>query len=1613
MPAANTPASTMPPSQLAAQAVHKRFAHRPVLFSVVFNALRDRMLEHYPSLEMDLRSVKLASPHPSGGWELQLLINVAVEHVLNPQLLDLSLRHELPFYLTQKIPSCLKIPEPPYTIDMQVIADIIAALPSTIHIYFQQALADYWSATDAQGISHWQWLGEFLNGQMTAAASRPDLTQTQRDMLSVVAAWPEHVKRSPLATPPTYASFIETTLISAGKEQRLLTPDLLLVRDQQVLLYSVAGAIEIFDSVDAFSQAWGIRMQHQFQFDSMTWRRNEPDANVFEQQAALILNRQLEDLGNLTFQGLSERSLERRLDTLTDPALLFAAVPEAPTAQLQQLNNRLPEWIKQASADDRFAYHRHLQDLAQVLKQSQGRSFNEGIENIHDFSRDALRKQMQTDHGDQDPDDVVLDFSVAASYPGGAGFIEHERMSLTELALKNLAGKPKGTLKLSSKSAKALPGWLDEAYVLGSTGLIQRVDIGTAYPQKINDLLLSDTADARRRKTLFIRELKVRLPTQALEFKIRHQYGVSATGYRYVKALLGDTVSDRTVDGQEIVLRPLALCRKVGAGADTVNNIFIIEPRDTTVGPHLLYRPLYADSLHQYPSRQALLDAIAAPGDLQNSVLTWLTGKARPIYDLGGIKEPHLLHFLNGDEFGVYEKPAPATLAVDTGAEKWLQALVDGKLFNHLFISTAQALVDLADQGSVSNSESRWAIVMEGAWLLFNSLLLPLVRGPAMLAGWFLVFVSSLEQDLAGLDSADPTTRELALIDLLLNAAMVLLHAASDPDRPPLPELKPQDSDLHLASWRRPLAAPHPQAPPIVRQGPAALPGEPPATGRTALDFSRSLASPKASATLLDALVAVHVPWPATLPRPEASGLFQGLYRIGDLWHASVGGLLFQVSIEPGFAEVYLVDPKHPDHPGFKLINDGQGHWRLDRGAKLEGGMPRKRVEDWQGAHRRRLLELKTQVDSLKAQAQPLILAVQKSRETFRTLRTDLDKQKKTLRQVWVLLGNAIEALRARVTERHEQERRETSRLRTQMNIAFENYLENVETLTPLLRELLDKHAEQTAIDRTNESHSSNRNRVALQNYNNWALAYEYLIESRLDLYETETGENLAELSIRVKEQLNRGITSAYETFIINEKVLLELEQKQIEVAQKIETLLAEADPAQRQLLLMISPQDQHISTTTLKMSRLLTLRELLVDRSCPSQEPAELRFAQQLADPQLSQTILTHAEMRSSTGYLAQEMTAVLKDILEHYERIENAVNSLADMGSGFVRDEFRSAFLEQLGEARTSLEAQLADLILVDEGFAPPAMPDTPAKMKAPTKKVIKTERQGNLVGDLRPHQSQDPGDIVDIKDPITGQTVATYLEHASEGVWKELVTAPPPQETAPAPAVRPLRRIKAAGDTIMGERAAIESNILFQQKKLLDPSRREGLEPQDWEVMLTQHAEKLEDLANEINRDHATDANAGELQSTYLDQAKGVKQRAREVCAEGYKLQRPKASKVEYLWVNGFVDINLVRSRIPLKAGDYLTEYAVRDKNKVREGKKGEENVLWYAHFHYLAVDTPALQPEYGHLKTIEERRFTRKELMEKARADNRVVLYLEKAEVAPALAEKLFLKLERLP
>ncbi|HCS44547.1 MAG TPA: hypothetical protein DIW52_17255 [Pseudomonas sp.] len=480
--------------------------------------------------------------------------------------------------------------------------------------------------------------------------------------------------------------------------------------------------------------------------------------------------------------------------------------------------------------------------------------------------------------------------------------------------------------------------------------------------------------------------------------------------------------------------------------------------------------------------------------------------------------------------------------------------------------------------------------------------------------------------------------------------------------------------------------------------------------------------------------------------------------RIDSTWHASVGGLLFQVSIETGFGDVYLVDPERPHHPGFKLASDGQGHWRLDRGARLEGGMPRERVQRWKDANQIHLDALTAQAQQLKTQSQPFVTAAREARETLIKARQELNKQKKILRVLWDVLAKATPEQKDKYIGRYELQRSETARARLTMRIALERHREAVTALAPLMRELVEKHTEQMAADRTNRAHLNDRNVAAMLDFNSWTTAYDLLFDARRDQLELESGENIDELSIRVNKELSRGITTAYETYLNNTKALLEIEKKQIPIAKEIQTLLNQADPALRQVLLSVSTLDQYISPASLKQSKLLTLLELVVDRSSQPRARTEFSFAQQLLDPQVTQSVLAHAEMRSSSDYSAIEQTMVLKDILDHYERIENAFNSLSDMNSDYLRAEYRASFLEQFGEARASLEAQLADLILVDEGFIPALKPEKPIRLKPPSKKVIKTSK-GSLVGDLRPPQPGTPGNFVDIINPNTGQTITTY--------------------------------------------------------------------------------------------------------------------------------------------------------------------------------------------------------------------------------------------------------------
>ena len=113
-------------------------------------------------------------------------------------------------------------------------------------------------------------------------------------------------------------------------------------------------------------------------------------------------------------------------------------------------------------------------------------------------------------------------------------------------------------------------------------------------------------------------------------------------------------------------------------------------------------------------------------------------------------------------------------------------------------------------------------------------------------------------------------------------------------------------------------------------------------------------------------------------------------------------------------------------------------------------------------------------------------------------------------------------------------------------------------------------------------------------------------------------------------------------------------------------------------------------------------------------------------------------------------------------------------------------------------------------------------------------------------------------------------------------------------------------------------------------------------------------------------------------------------------------PTGPNVEYLTTQGEIRIRRVGERKFLSRGqrkDYLQEYAIDDKQGA---------ALWYAHFHYKALDTPAAAFDVAHLKTAAQRRLSEQALYAKA-FNSQEVIDVYRAKLDTALAQRLFLSI----
>ena len=1558
--APSTATSLTPPES----AVRGQFSNPPSLESVTRSMLAAAIEHEYPTLTLDLERTQLAVPQLSGGWILQPFMPRVLAYLGSSTELDLSPIEGQAYYLSDTPPTLLRPTQG--ELDMKVIERLVKELSWRLPIGLQGALTDFWGEESGAGVNRWQWFSDVIKDTLSISAlTQADLTDAARDSLYQVIRTPVREDRIRLYGERAVAAYwLKASLLNANVGRSILSSRIALETSGQVLVHNPGGVTRTFNTMDSLGRAWNRRISQHYTIDEIRLKRFELDGNVFDACAAAVLSMQLEHIGLIKLPATMgwDRLQAVYLD-ITNTAKLFVDAPQANIDPLTALERQLPDWLKNASASDHALYRQYSLALSTAKKINHGKTYLHGILDIHAFAANALHQQLQRDQQHFEnrapvqalenrlhPDNIELTFHVATGLPGTIGIIELVTMSLTDLALKNLVGRPKGTLTLRSHLGIDLPAWLTADYITQSGGLIEQVNIGKVYPERLEQLLLSGTPEANAREKLFAEQVSAQLPLEALELSLKKQNGVTPLGARYVAALMQASTAGRVVDGKHVVIRHLALVRRVEAIPDIVSNMFIIEPSNIEDGPHLLYRPLYAQSLLEFPTRAALLDAIAEPGELQNSVLTWLSDIARPIYAHGGIKEPHYVRFGLGSEFGPLEVPEPAFIATNGTNNELLQYLNNGQLMLFIYGSNARALVEQANTDSVSNSESRWAVLLEGGNLLFNNLLfVPGLPPPLMLTGGLLSLTAAVSSDIPALASNDPATRELAAADVLLNVAMLLFHQAAA--RLPRPAALPPGLRAQalrtFAPLRLPELWPEPPAPKMT-SGAVALPGEYPNTESTVLDFSFASAQNRLTPRQRERLAGFEVPLPESLPPAQPTSLRTGLYRIADRWHALIEQTLYPVDVDMEGAAV-IISASDPHLRGPNLKSDKKGHWSFDLRLRLRGGMPPKRIAALQQQKIERTKQLDEELEAFFKQEEPLHKAVDITQSALERAETD---ERFTPEQLDTFRDRFEMALKKQRDA--YQQLLESNKERTELKVPFHDRI-----VISLLQKLFDNSVKSLV-------RSGAEQRALLKKWAPFA----------------RPGPQLEQAATADPEAFLRFVR---EEVALNERTLQRLELRNSYVDQLYNHSEAGTEAANR-LVADLSP-DEH-TPLSIKSFHLGCLK--LASSKVAASTLTETGLDE--AVDHLKEHIQTHDAL-NTLEFSPEKRLEVLDSLEEHYGQALDAMRGLAIVNADDLEFDYFNKLRHMLEGLYQDATTQLAAEI--KPALKPRKKPRRRplSVMGRPSKKIINVRGKGQLIGELKPASNEWPIETVEIRSGYDRKLLSTYSQHGDE--WLEIETAQP---HTPA-ATRALNIVKGEARKLFSK----FENVL----KSLRESRKRYRYPQAAQEAYDNEAKKLDTLATEMDAALQNQPPTSRLPD---DQAlvEMLRKAAQSLFSEGHATRvqlslelPPTNSNLQFLLDQRVVQLASLGKRIPLRGErqDFMQEYAINN----REGFP-----IWYAHFHYPLADTPNLDYSAAHLKTKAQRKLNYFSQVNDAQGEHATV-NVHRGEIGKDLARHWFVPL----
>ena len=920
-----TSSATTEPHQSLTATLIAQMSTGPAFREVAATLLREQLQASYPTLDIDPNVTVVGTPLwdivddqvvPAGRHYQELTDILAVQSVLAEPTLYIEGEH----FLTQ-----LPIIEPAVHLPVRIldIACILNTLAPVMLRGYQETQLDYWNATEGDSGPRWHALSSVLR-DFWNIEQVPGWTDDDCRMARQLFRTPEVAMRK-LADPESVRAYvIDVDQIDDAGSITHLDENLISVLigkpngHEVVLTHSLLSGFKKYNTLDELGQDLPLLAQHK----KLQWRLVEPDGDFFDYLASAFIGIQINAIGAIDFSDLREPNASQH--SLAEPPTPRAK-RNAPA--LHHYVQALPEWLASASASDQDAYSRHLKDLAILHSANEGHTYNEGISPLQQYTLEQLSAEMLKDHPDANPQwlddlDIVVRSPVFWGTFAVPGQIETTVFSLTELALQNLIALPLGIKSLRLRNPHKLPDWLGVEYL---EGLVSRVDIGNAYPALIQQTLLDNPKEATRRCVLFGQHLRIQLPLLALQCKIRDEDGLNEQGYAYVKALMHTDPAERQVQGQLIVMRPLAFVpsHRQDSTPDKVTNMFVIGPQDPTTGPCLLYRPLLDKPLSQFPSQSNLLYALQQSRTLRESVLAWLPDNVRNDYAHfvfpGDLPSPWAVVEFIVDPLKLWTMGGPLLLGQDA---------VEGELINALYDANANALVTLADRQSVSNAEARWATFKHTGWLIFNSAL-PFLGRTVGIAAWIWQIMDQLQNVVDAQEHPEQQSTWAAFTDLLLNLGTALtLHsvARSAPSRdvqtkPLLPARQPSRPAPASITKLAPIASDAL----VAHDQPLHVSG---AINRTPLRLAAVLDSFKVSKP--DTPGGAH----------SEAGAHHYLYRSGQHWYAPVGERWFKVRVDEN-DDVLIVDNVRADRTGPLLIHNASGQWFIDTRLRLRGGGPK------------------------------------------------------------------------------------------------------------------------------------------------------------------------------------------------------------------------------------------------------------------------------------------------------------------------------------------------------------------------------------------------------------------------------------------------------------------------------------------------------------------------------------------------------------------------------------------------------------------------------------------------------------------------------------------------